>query len=109
MREDAGPGGALDDDLQTVRQHVAMAAGPAVLAVVVNRMVVAAGQLEGGEHRFGLGPRVYVELLADLEVLEPVRRSETMLFGPEWGGFGHVLPPAFAGTLVPREQLGQLV
>jgi hypothetical protein len=72
-----GPGGALDGDLQAVRQHVAMAARPAVLAVVVNRMVVAAAQLEGGEHRFGLGPRVYIEFLPDLEVLEPVRRSES--------------------------------
>src|SRR5262245_60624860 len=90
MREDARSGRSLDSDLQPVRQHVAMAAGMAVLAVVVNRMVVAAGELEGGEQRFGLGARVYIELLPDLEVLEPVGRSETVFLGPEWSGFGHV-------------------
>src|SRR5262245_32228863 len=86
-----------------------MAARPAVLAVVVNRVIVTARELEGGEHRFGLGPRVYVKLLAHREVLEPVRRSETMLLRPEWVEFGHVFPPALSGTLGPVEQVGQLV
>ena len=79
VREDAGAGRALDRHLQAVGQHVAMAARLAVFAVVVDRMVVAAGQLEGSEQRLGLGAGVDVELLADLEVLEPVGRTEAML------------------------------
>src|ERR1700712_4384402 len=45
------PRRTLDGDLQAVRQQVAVAARPAIFAVVVNRMIVAAGQLESGEHR----------------------------------------------------------
>jgi glycosyltransferase involved in cell wall biosynthesis len=45
---------ALDRHLQPVRQHVAMPECLAVLAVVVDRVVVAAGELEGREQRLGL-------------------------------------------------------
>src|SRR5262245_14064360 len=49
MRKDAGARSALDRHLQAVGQQVAMAARPAVLAVVMDRMIVAARELKGGE------------------------------------------------------------
>src|SRR5262249_52747640 len=53
MREDAGAGRALDRHLQAVCQHVAVPPRLAVLPVVVDRMVVAACQLERREQRLG--------------------------------------------------------
>src|SRR5262245_37002896 len=92
MRKDASAGGALNCHLQPVCQQVAMAARTAVLAIVMDRMIVAAGQLEGSEQRLGLGARVDVELLAELQVLEPVCRSEAMLLGFE-RRLAHAAPP----------------
>src|SRR5262249_8394702 len=86
--------------LQTVCQQVAMAARLAIFAVVVDRMVVAARQLEGGEQRLGLGARVDVVALPDPHILEPMRRPEAGRAGVE-GGFRHSLSPCFfiAGSL----------
>jgi hypothetical protein len=56
-----------------VREEVAVTVGPAVLAIVVDRVVVGGGELEGGEERLGHGARGDVEGLADLEVVEPAR------------------------------------
>src|SRR5260370_40299527 len=74
MREDAATRRALDRHLQAMRQEVAPAARLAIFAVGVNRMIVAARRLEGGEQRLGLGARVDVKLLPDLQSLEPARR-----------------------------------
>src|SRR5689334_24239233 len=98
MREDPGTGGALNGNLQSMCQQVAVAAGLAVFAVVMDRMVVATGRLEGGEQRLGLGARVDIKLLSDLEVLEPVCRTEAVLLRLELTGFGHVISPRQADT-----------
>jgi hypothetical protein len=79
VREDAAAGGRLDHHLQAMRQHVAMAARLAVDAVVVDGMIVAAGELESREQRLGLGARIDVEALPEREVFEIVRRPEAVL------------------------------
>src|SRR3546814_9282501 len=56
--------------LYPVRQKVGKPAGTAVFVIVVDGVVVAAGELEGGEGRIRLGARRAVEDLAYLEVLE---------------------------------------
>src|SRR5260370_18656189 len=106
MGKDAGARRAMDRHLQAMSQQVTMAPRLAILAVIVDRMVVATGELEGGEHRFGLGARVDVELLPDLHVLEPVRRSEAVLLGLELTGFRHAPSPRCRGTIAlpPRRR-----
>src|SRR6266446_1868998 len=79
MGKDAGAGRALDRHLQAMRQQVTMALGAAILTVIVDRVVVAAGELKSGEQRLGLRARVDVEALADYQVLEPMDRPEAML------------------------------
>ncbi len=64
-------------------QEVAVTAGLAIDAVVVDRMIVAGGELERGEERLGHGARRDVEPLADDEVIEVPRRCEAMFFGRE--------------------------
>jgi len=74
VREDTRAGGTLHCHLQAVGQQVAMAACLAIFAVVVNRMVVTARELEGREQRLGLGARIDVKPLPDPQILEPVGR-----------------------------------
>src|SRR6185312_10641955 len=83
---------ALDRHLQAVRQQVAMAVRLAVFAIVVDRMIVAARELERCEQGFGLGPRIYVEPLADPQILEPMSRPETVCARVKWG-FRHFCSP----------------
>src|SRR5690349_521092 len=98
MREDPGSGGTLNGNLQPMCQQVAVAAGLAVFAVVMDRMVVATGRLEGSEQRLGLGARVDIELLSDLDVLEPGCRTDAMLLRLALTGLGHVISPREADT-----------
>src|SRR6185312_11811380 len=94
VRKDAGAGRTLDRHLQAMRQQVTMTVGLAVFPIVVDRMVVAARELESREQRFGLGTRIYVEPSPDPQVLEPMRRPETVRARIEWG-FRHFRSPCF--------------
>ena len=60
-----------ENHLKTMRQHMRHAAPPAIFHVVMNRMIVAAGGLEGGEQRVRHGPARQHEALAEREILKP--------------------------------------
>ena len=70
VREEPGAGGGLRGDEEPVGEEVAVAMRPTVDAVVVDRVVVAGGELEGREESLGHGARGDVEALADAEVVE---------------------------------------
>ena len=87
-RELSGSGGRLDQHLIAVREQVGMAVATAVLAVVVDRVVVAGGRLEGQELRLRHGARGDVEGLAEREVLEIAGGREAVGGGVERLGHG---------------------
>jgi len=68
----------LDQHLISMRQQVRVAVAATVLAVVVDRVVVARSRLEGQELRLCHGPRGYVERLAQDEVLKVARRAKAV-------------------------------
>ena len=86
-----GAGRGLDQHLVTMRQKIAMPVAAAELAVVVDRMVVAGGRLEGQELRLRHRARRDVEGLADGEVLEVARGAETVAGRIEGLGHGRIL------------------
>src|ERR1700730_3527496 len=92
VREDAGARRGLGGDEEAVGQEVAVAVGPAVLAIVVDRVVVGGGELERGEERLGHGTRGNREALAPREVVEPARGGEPVLLRAE-GRIGHGAAP----------------
>jgi hypothetical protein len=63
-----------------------MTVPPTVFEVIVNGMVIPAGELEGGEDRVGHRPRGDVEPLAQPEVLKIAGFAEPMVFGAKRGG-----------------------
>ena len=109
VREDAGARRALGRHQQAVGEEVAVAARPAVGPVVVDRVVVARGELEGGEERVGHGARGNVEALAHPEVVEVARLGEAVRFGRELL-IGHRAAPPSLDLLDLHHQIaiGQL-
>ncbi len=71
MREGARAGGGLGGHQETVGEQVAVAVGAAVLAIVVDRVVVGGGELERGEERLGHRARRDREALAHRQIVEP--------------------------------------
>jgi hypothetical protein len=65
------PRRGVDQGLEAMRQQVWHAAGTAILDVVVHRMVIAAGGLEGREHRRCHGAARNHEAFTEDKILEP--------------------------------------
>src|SRR6266702_8400369 len=74
-------------------EEIAVAVRPAIGPIVVDRMIVARGELKSGEERVGHGARGNVKALADPEVVEIAGLGETMRFGRE-RLIGHRWPPS---------------
>src|SRR6202012_579560 len=84
-----GARGGVHQGLEAVREQIGHAAGAAIYHVVMDRMGVAAGELERREHRRGLGAARDHEALAELEILEPaLLRHHAMLVRIELGHGG---------------------
>src|SRR4051794_33501895 len=64
-----------------MRQQIRHAAGAAIFDVIVDRMGIAAGGLERGEYRRGLGPARDHEALAEHEIFEPALFADHAMLG----------------------------
>src|SRR5882724_8947879 len=75
--------------LEAMREQIRHAAAAAIFDVVMDRVGIAAGGLERGEYRRGLGPARDHEAFAEHEILEPALLADhTVLCGVELGHGG---------------------